>query len=52
MRAAYWCAGKEKTMKKAFLNNINIECAYYPKINKYILVNNSDEKQKDDIFSI
>lgn len=52
MRAMYWCARKEETMKKAFSNNPNIECAYYPKINKYILVNNSDEKQKTLFFDI
>lgn len=51
-RAMLWCAKKEKELYKAFSTNIWVECNYYPAMDKYCLVNNSDKEQATVFYDI
>ena len=48
-RALLWCAGKEDLLYKAFSQNVNTECHYYPESKRYALVNNTSQPQ-DTVF--
>ena len=45
-----WAAHKEELSKKLFVVNKNVEVTYYPKQNKYVLINNTFEEQKTVFF--
>lgn len=45
-RAILWSAHKEDMFEKAFTSNPHTDVAFYPHINKYVVINNSDEKQE------
>lgn len=51
-RAMLWCARKESELKKAFSTNVNVECNYYPKMKKYGLVNNTEERQTTLFYDV
>lgn len=52
LRALFWAAGKEDSMKKAFSSNPITDCTYYPESKKYAVINNSHEKQITDFYDI
>ena len=45
-RAIYWAARSEKEFDNWICSNISTECAYYPKHNKLVVINNSFEAQE------
>ena len=45
-RAVYWAAAYEAEYESFSVDNINIECNYYPEKNKICVINNSTEVQK------
>lgn len=49
-RAIVWCAGKD--LRRAYADNVNVECNYYPVSKKYALVNNSKDIQTTDFYNI
>jgi hypothetical protein len=49
--ALLWTAGKENDLKKAFSSDPLTECNYYEG-GKYSLINNSNESQVTDFYSI
>ena len=49
-RSIYWAAGSERDFGYWTCSNIHTECAYYPKNNKLIIINNSYRKEKTKIF--
>ncbi len=52
LRAIYWAANKENELKKAFSDNVNTECNYYPESGKYAVVNNTAETQKTVFYGM
>jgi len=50
MRAMYYAAHKEAEMKKWFASNINCEVHAYPSIQKYAVVNNSNDIQETVVY--
>ncbi len=48
-RAIFWAAGKEKAMGQWYADNVNTECAYYPKTKKLVVVNNSGQPQTTNV---
>ena len=46
LRAMFWASHKEEEMKKAFADNVYVDCSYYPESQKYALINNTDKEQK------
>lgn len=51
-RALLWSAHKENELKKAFCDNQETECAYYPSKGLYALINNSSSQQETTFFDI
>ena len=49
-RIFYWVTKNENEMKRWFSTNPNIECAVYPEVGKYILMNYSYDEQKTTLF--
>ena len=49
-RALYWLAGLETKYKIWTCSNINTECAYYPKSNRVVVINNSEARQDTLIY--
>ena len=47
-RALCWCARKD--WRRAYADNRNVECHYYPAAGKYAVVNNSDTQQVTDFY--
>lgn len=45
-RALLWAAKKEELMEVYTTSDSNFECAYYPEIEKLVIINNSDEAGK------
>jgi len=52
LRSLFWVSHKEEDMFKAFSSNINTECTYYPKSNKYAIINNTGEQQLTTFYDI
>ncbi len=51
LRAIIWAANKEENYKTWFSFNLNTECAAYPEVKKYVVVNNTAEIQTTDIYN-
>ena len=49
-RTLCWAAKKENAYKPWTSANINTECAYYPNSGKLVVVNNSDNDQKTNVY--
>ena len=49
-RAMVWCAGKE--LHRAFSDNVNTDCSYYPEDGMYAVVNNSGKEQITGFYDI
>lgn len=49
-RALLWAAGLEKEFRKWNSSNIRTECTFFPKQKKLIVINNSGESQKTDVY--
>lgn len=50
MRSMFYAARKEKELYRYFAQNPNVEVNAYPDINKYAIINNTDEIQKSLIY--
>lgn len=50
-RAILWAACREKEFRKWNCSNIRTECAYFPKKGKLVVINNSAEPQKTDVWN-
>ncbi len=51
-RALLWCAHKEELLYKAFSDNIQTECHYYPESCTYAVVNNSESVQTTNFYDV
>lgn len=49
-KAIVWCAGKD--LYRAYADNVNVECNYYPASGKYALVNNVKAAQTTDFYDV
>ena len=49
-KAIVWCAGKD--LYRAYADNVNVECNYYPASGFYALVNNGKDTQTTDFYDI
>ena len=49
-KALVWCAKKD--LYRAYADNVNVECNYYPASGKYALVNNSKDTQTTDFYDV
>lgn len=50
MRACFYAANRESEMKKWYADNIYCEVSAYLESNKYAVVNNSNEKQRTNLY--
>jgi beta-D-galactosyl-(1->4)-L-rhamnose phosphorylase len=49
-RALYWAAGRESDFGYWTCSSIYTECAYYPKSNRVVVINNSDKEEQTKVF--
>ena len=49
-RAIFWVAGKENEISKWFSTNPYTDCAAWPELNYYVVLNNSDVEQRTTVF--
>jgi 1,3-beta-galactosyl-N-acetylhexosamine phosphorylase len=49
-RAIFWAAGKENEINKWFSTNPYTDCAAWPELNYYVVLNNSDVEQRTTVF--
>ena len=49
-RAILWAAGLENHLKKWFTTNVHTDCAYYPDVHEFVLMNNSEEPQTTTVY--
>ncbi|MGA2916817.1 MAG: 1,3-beta-galactosyl-N-acetylhexosamine phosphorylase [Sedimentisphaerales bacterium] len=50
-RAILWAAGLENKLKIWFSSNYNTDCAYYPQVKEFVVMNNSDVCQKTTVYN-
>lgn len=50
LRAIYWAASRESDIKHWYTTNIQTECAAYPKVGKFVVINNSYEQQETSVY--
>ena len=50
-RAILWAAGLENELKRWFSSNVNTDCAYYPEVQEFVVMNNTDEFQKTTVYN-
>ena len=51
MRSLYYSANKESEMKKWYSDNINCEVSVYLESNKYVVINNTNDKQETIVYN-
>ena len=52
LRAIYWAANKEDELTKVHSSNPDVEITYYVDSKKYVIINNSNKRQKTTIYNI
>lgn len=50
-RTILWTTGLEKKMKLWFTSNYNTDCACYPQVNQFVVMNNTDLSQRTTIYN-
>ncbi len=50
LKAVYWAASREQTLRRWYAENVNVECAAYPEKGVYALANNTSEPQTTDYY--
>ncbi|MBN2547428.1 MAG: 1,3-beta-galactosyl-N-acetylhexosamine phosphorylase [Spirochaetes bacterium] len=51
LRAVYWAAGQESSMKKWFSSNEKTDCAYYPETKRIAVMNNDYDAEDTVIYN-
>lgn len=49
-RGLFWAAGRSDDFSEWTCSNIHTDCAYYPKIQKLVVINSSDKKEGTKVF--
>jgi 1,3-beta-galactosyl-N-acetylhexosamine phosphorylase len=50
-RAILWAANREKELNKWFSSNPHTDCAYYPDVKKFIVMNNTEENRETTVYN-
>lgn len=50
LRAIHWAASEESELKKWYTTNIQTECAAYPEVGKFVVINNSYKSQQTTVY--
>jgi 1,3-beta-galactosyl-N-acetylhexosamine phosphorylase len=49
-RSLFWVSNKENKLKRWFSSNLNTDCAAYPDIGMFVVVNNIRTEQKTIVY--
>ncbi|MBN1780172.1 1,3-beta-galactosyl-N-acetylhexosamine phosphorylase [bacterium] len=49
-RALLWASGQEKEMKRWFSSNMHTDCAFYPDVDEFVVMNNSEQEQDTTVY--
>jgi 1,3-beta-galactosyl-N-acetylhexosamine phosphorylase len=50
-RTILWAANIENQLKKWFSSNPHTDCAYYPKVKKFVVMNNTEENRNTTVYN-
>ncbi len=50
-RAILWASGQEQQLHKWFSANINTDCAFYPDVKQFVVMNNSELNQTTRVYN-
>jgi len=50
-RTILWAANMENELKKWFCSNPHTDCAYYPQVKKFVVMNNTEENQDTTVYN-
>jgi len=50
-RAILWAQHKEDELKKWFSSNPQTDCAYYPEVKEFVVMNNTEESQTTTVYN-
>lgn len=50
-RAILWAAGLENELKRWLSSNVNTDCAYYPEVKEFVVMNNTEEPQNTTVYN-
>ena len=49
-RAILWASAQENELRKWFSSDINTDCAYYPEVDEFVIMNNSEQKIETTVY--
>ncbi|MBN2011663.1 1,3-beta-galactosyl-N-acetylhexosamine phosphorylase [candidate division KSB1 bacterium] len=50
-RAILWASGKEGELRRWFSSNIHTDCAFYPEVDEFVVMNNSEQDVTTTVFN-
>ena len=50
-RIILWSASLENELQKWFSTNLNTDCAYYPQVKEFVVINNTDDLQNTTVYN-
>jgi 1,3-beta-galactosyl-N-acetylhexosamine phosphorylase len=50
-RSILWASGQENEMKKWFTSDINTDCACYPEVEQFLVINNSEQPRDTTVYN-
>ncbi len=50
-RAILWASGQENELKKWFSSDIDTDCAYYPEVEDFVVMNNSEQARNTTVYN-
>ena len=49
-RAILWASGQENELRRWFSSDINTDCAYYPEVEEFVVMNNTEQTRKTTVY--
>jgi len=50
-RAIIWASGQENELRKWFSSDINTDCAYYPEVEEFVVMNNTEQARTTTVYN-
>jgi len=50
-RAILWASGQKNELRRWFSSDINTDCAYYPKVERFVVMNNTEQARNTTVYN-
>ena len=50
-RAILWASGQENELRRWFSSDINTDCAYYPEVEEFVVMNNTEQARNTTVYN-